>query len=294
MANRVTQKRLGPLVAMLFSLSALLALTGVARAQTPACDALQGDKRSLAQSILLSQHPYACCDATISECLAQRPRCIVARRLAQDICRRAEANQDRATIERAIIKRAESMSRNGAPVPIDLNNTTPAGEPDAKVSVVAYVCGRCPMCSRLVPALHKQVTEGPLKGKARLYIKMFPIRTHAFSMETAMGALSSQQLGKFWPFVLQLYSHFDDFAVERLPDYAVSAGMDRTAFIDLSSDSAIRARLVDSKKEGIRNKVDSTPTLFFSGYRYSADLGVLSVQDAVEEEHDRITGKTTE
>jgi len=294
MANSLVQTVFVRLVSMLSLFSALVACAGVARAQTPACDALQGDKRGLAQAILQSQHPYACCDATISECLARRPRCVVARRLAQDICRRAEAGQDRATIERAIIKRAESMSRNGAPVPIDLSNTTAAGEPDAKVSIVAYVCGRCPMCSRLVPALHKQVTEGALKGKARLYIKMFPIRTHAFSTETAMGVLASQQLGKFWPFVLQLYSHFDDFAVERLPDYAVSAGIDRAAFIDLSSDSTIRTRLVDSKKEGIRNKVDSTPTLFFGGYRYSADLGIASVQDAVEEEYDRITGKSTE
>jgi protein-disulfide isomerase len=294
MANPVLLSVFRRLLFLLLPGSALVLLARTTGAQTPACDALVGDKRALAQSILQSQHPYACCDATISECLGRRPRCVVVRRLAQDICRRADAGQDRAAIERAIIKRAESMSRNAPPVPIDLSNTTPAGEPDAKVNVVAYVCGRCPMCSRLVPSVHKQVSEGPLKGKARLFIKMFPIRTHAYSTEAAMGVLASQQLGKFWPFVLHLYSHIDDFSVDKLPDYAVTSGMDRTAFIDLSSDAALRARLVDSKKEGIRNKVESTPTLFLNGYRYTADLGALGVQDAIEEEFDRVTGKITE
>ncbi len=282
------------LVSVLLTIALLIGFARTARAQTSVCDALAGDKRQLAQEILKSQHPYACCDGTIAECLARRPRCILARRLANDVCRRADAGQDRATIEHALTKRAESMSRNAAPAPIDLGASTAIGEPDSKVTVVAYVCGRCPFCSKLVPSLYKQVTEGPLKGKARLFIKMFPIRTHTSSTETAMGALAAQQLGKFWPFLLQLYSHFDDFDVANLPDYAVAAGLDRAAFINLSADGAVRARLVESKKEGIRNKVEATPTLFLSGYRYSGDLGMTAVQDVIEEEHDRISNKTTE
>lgn len=101
----------------------LLAAPAVANAQTATCDALQGDKRQVAQSVMTSQHPYACCDGTVAECAAKRPRCILARRLADDICRRAGAGQDQAAIERALTKRAESMSRSGAPVPIDLRAT---------------------------------------------------------------------------------------------------------------------------------------------------------------------------
>jgi protein-disulfide isomerase len=272
----------------------LLSTAQFAQAQTAVCDGLQGDKRQLAQEIMQAQKPYACCDGTIAECVAKRPRCVVARRLADDVCRRAAAGQDRAAIERALTRRAESMSRSGAPVPIDLAHATPVGEVDGKVIVVAYVCGRCPFCSKLIPVIKRQIAEGALKGKAKLFLKLFPIRTHAHSTESGKGALAAQELGKFWPFIEQLYSHFDDFDAAKLPDYAVAAGMDRTAFVNLFNDGSITTRLVDSKKEGIRNKVEATPTIFLNGFKYSGDLSSVTVQDIVEEEFDRMTGKTTE
>ena len=282
------------LCSWILMLGVWLALPTAARAQTPTCDALQGDKRQLAQAILQAQHPYGCCDAAISECLARKPVCVLARRLANDICRRADAGQTREAIEGALVKRAQTMNRSGAPVPIDLSNSTVAGDADSKVTVVVYACARCPLCSKVVPSLYKQVTEGPLKAKARLLVKMFPIRTHAFSTEAATGVLVAQQLGKSWPYLLQLYSHFDDFDANKLADYAVAIGLDRAAFVGLTSDATIRARLVESKKEGIRNKVDMTPTLFLDGYRYSADFGMPTIQDLVEEEFDRLSGKSTE
>jgi protein-disulfide isomerase len=272
----------------------VLSMTRLAQAQTAACDGLQGDKRQLAQDIMQAQKPYACCDGTIAECAAKRPRCVVARRLADDVCRRASAGQDRAAIERALTKRAESMNRSGASVPIDLARSTPVGDADGKVIVVAYVCGRCPFCSKLIPAIKRQIADGALKGKAKLYLKLFPIRTHAYSTESGKGALAAQELGKFWPFMEQLYSHFDDFDVAKLADYAVGAGMDRAAFNTLFNDAAITTRLVDSKKEGIRNKVEATPTIFLNGFKVSGDLNTVTVQDLVEEEFDRMTGKTTE
>jgi protein-disulfide isomerase len=276
------------------ALAVVLGSARAAQAQTPTCDGLAADKKQVAQQVMQTQHLYACCEGTITECLAARPRCVLARRLADDVCRRAGAGQDRAAIERALVKRAASMSRSGAPVPIDLQRSTPVGEADGKVTIVAYLCGRCPFCSKLLPAMRRQVAEGPLKGKAKLYVKMFPIRSHPFSNETAKGALAAQELGKFWPFLDQLYAHFDGFDVAKMPDYAVDAGMDRAAFVNLLGDAAITARLVDSKKEGIRNKVEATPTIFLNGYKYLGDLSSVVVQDIVEEEFDRMTGKTTE
>lgn len=272
----------------------ILAAPAVARAQTPTCDALQGDKRQVAQSVLSSQHPYACCDGTIAECVAKRPRCILARRLADDVCRRAGAGQDRAAIERALTRRAESMSRSGAPVPIDLSASPAAGEADSKVVVTAYLCTRCPFCSKLMPSLHRLVSDGALKGKAKLHVKLFPIRTHQYSTEGGKAVLAAGKLGKFWPYLLGLYSHFDDFDVSKLPDYAVDLGLDRAAFVDATNDGAIHTLLVESKKEGIRNKVEATPTIFLNGYKFSGDLNATVLQDVIEEEHDRMSGRTTE
>jgi protein-disulfide isomerase len=156
------------------------------------------------------------------------------------------------------------------------------------------VCGRCPFCAKLIPAIKRQVAEGALKGKAKLYVKLFPIRTHAGSTEAGKAVLAAQELGKFWPYLDKLYAHFDDFDAAKLPDYAVEAGLDRAAFLAQFNDAAITSRLTDSKKEGLRNKVEATPTIFLNGYRYTGDLSSVIVQDLVEEEHDRLSARTTE
>jgi protein-disulfide isomerase len=283
-------KLLGLCVALLLSIG----MARVAAAQTPTCDGLPTDKKQVAQEVMQSQHPYACCEGTIAECVAKQPRCILARRLANDVCRRAGAGQNRATIERALVKRAESMARTGSPVPIDLQTATALGESASKVVIVAYVCARCPFCAKLLPAIERQVTEGALKGKAKLYVRLFPIKTHTHSGEANKAVVAADMLGKFWPFLDKLYAHFDDFDVAKLPDYAVEAGLDRTAFLNQTNDPAVTQRLTDSKKEGLRNKVDATPTIFLNGFKVSVDLSAVLVQDIVEEEHDRLSGRTTE
>lgn len=282
------------LLGMWIALVLSLLTTRAAWAQTTTCDALASDKKQLALELIQNEHPYACCDGTIADCLAKRPRCILARRLADDICRRAGAGQNRATIERALAKRAESMSRSGTPAPIDLQKSTAVGETDSKVVIVAYLCGRCPFCAKFLPMIKRQVTEGALKGKAKLFVKVFPIKTHAHSTEAGKAMVASEALGKFWPFLDKLYASFDAFDVAKLPDYAVEAGMDRAAFLTQFNDAAITTRLTDSKKEGLRNKVDATPTIFLNGFKYSGDLSAVTVQDIVEEEHDRLSGRTTE
>jgi protein-disulfide isomerase len=275
-------------------LALVLVLGSEARAQAPACGSLQGAKRELAMSLLREQHPYDCCDDTIAACLAKKPVCRLARRLADDVCRRVAAGQDKAAVERALTRRAASMMRTGKPVPIDLGGASFAGDPGAKVTVVAYACERCQLCSQFVPALHRLVTAGPLKGKARLALKLFPLKSHAHSNEAALATLAAGTLGRLWPYALHLYANFDTFDANRLADYAVAVGADRAAFQTAFADPALRERLVESKREGLRNKVDATPTIFIGGFRYSADLTPEALADVLEEEHERATGSTHE
>ena len=282
------------LLPLLMVAAMIMLLPRLVHAQTRTCDGLTAPQRQAARAILDSQHPYDCCDGTISECLKQRPVCKLAKRLADDVCRRVAAGQDRASIERALAKRATSMMRTAAPTPIDISNAPAAGVPEAKVTVVAYLCGRCPFCARLTPELHKLVTEGPLKGKAKLHVREFPIRSHEYSTEAAMAMMAAASMGKFWPYVLQLYAGFDTFTPASLVEWAVAKGMDREQFTRLLNDRTLRSRLVASKKEGIRNKVSATPTIFLNGYKYEGDLSVTALQDVIEEEFDRVSGATKE
>ena len=269
----------------LIALAILLLIPRLALAQTPTCDALSGEKKTLATALMNEQHPYDCCDDTISACL-KSSKCTLPRRLANQICRMAAAGKDRATIERSLSQRATSMM-SARPVPIDLSHAERAGEANAPVTLSVYLCARCPYCARLVPKLHKAVTEGVLKGKVKMYAREFPIRSHPNSTEGGMAMVAARRLGKGWTFLLHLYRIFDEFDPANLPKCAAQYGMDEAQFRDLLSDASVRRELVASKKEGVRNHVNATPTLFINGRKYTGDLDFESVVDVLEEEAER-------
>jgi protein-disulfide isomerase len=251
-----------------------------AGAQTKACDALQGPPREVAMSVLKSQHPYDCCDGTIAECVVKKPACSLAIRLANDVCRRAAAGQSQSEIVRELTRRATSAI---APkVSIDTTQVTVAGEGNAKVELVVYSCARCPYCARLVPQLYESVTKGKLKGKAKLIVRPFPIRSHKHSALGAKAMLAAQRLGQFWPYLLQVYANFEHFDPDKVAEDAAKVGLDPARFRALIDDPEIEKSLVASKKEGVRNHVEATPGIFVNRRKYDAELSILAIEDFVE------------
>ncbi|MFC1611895.1 DsbA family protein, partial [Myxococcota bacterium] len=175
---------------------------------------------------------------------------------------------------------------------IDLEGLAPVGEESSSVTAVMYACGRCPFCARLTPQIHEAVTKGQLKGKVKLYFKLFPIRGHEHSKESGMAFLAANELGKFWEFVLYAYAHFDTFAPDEQILWAEQIGLDTVRFQELAKSPAIRAKLVASKKEGLANKVEATPTFFIDGHKYDGELNVSELVDVLEEAFERARGQT--
>jgi len=254
------------------------------------CAQLAGDKRGLAEKIFRSTHPYDCCDETLDRCLKQKKVCRLATRLRDEICKRIAVGHDENRIKTALERRARSMLP-GKRVGIDLSGSEPAGEAKAKVVVVVYACTRCPYCAQVVPELHRLVTSSSLKGKVALYLKPFPISDHAGSKEGGLALQAAARNKKFWPYALKLYGEFKRFEVSKLPEWAAQLGLDREAFKrEMASPQAVQ-RLVDSKREGIRNGVEQTPTIFLDGRKYQGELGREVLPDILEEEVDRAAGR---
>jgi protein-disulfide isomerase len=264
----------------------------VAWAQSKTCDALNGEQKALARSLLTTERPYDCCDKTLAQCLEKKPVCNLVRRLTDDICRRVAKGQSRADIQRELARRASSMVPAGKRANIDEKATAVAGSADAKVTVSVYLCPRCPFCARLVPELYESVTKGRLAGKVRLIARPFPVRTHPGSTEAGLGMVAANRLGRFWEFLLQLYRDFDRFDPARVDEVAERAGLDREAFKKTSQEPGTRQMLVEAKKEGVRNSVDSTPTFFINGRKYQGEMTREVLEDVLEEEFERVTGKT--
>jgi protein-disulfide isomerase len=183
------------------------------------------------------------------------------------------------------------MVGGGTTVEIDLEAAPILGPDDASVTVVVYACARCPYCSRLIPELYDEMTEGSLHNRVRLAFRVFPIRGHEGSTDAGLGFVAAADLGVFWPFMLHAYHHFDAFSAERQIDWAVTVGLESEVFESRIADFATREALVASKKEGLVNGVEETPTLFINGRRWVGDLDTAEVIDAIEEEVARVRGE---
>ena len=257
----------------------------------PCCQDMDAAQMERVQQITAAQYMYDCCDDTIATCLQQQAEaCPLARRLTGEICRRVKAGESDEAIDHALQLRARSMMPDGPTVPINLTGVPSLGEASAPVVLVEYACLRCPFCARLTPELEREITSGSLQGKVRLYYKLFPIKGHEGSTAAGLAALAAHDQGRFWDYLSHAYAHFDNFSEDRLPTWAQELGLDMSAFTAVMADPATRARLVDSKKEGMGNGVKSTPTLFINGRLYQADLNLDLILDVLGEEVERVGG----
>ncbi len=260
-----------------------------ARAQTPDCDSLPAERKAIARDLFAALHPYDGCDETFARCLAAKPPAPVVLRLASDVCRQVKQGAGRKQVEQSLAKRAQTRLATGARASIALDEAFRAGSASAPVTAVVYACARCPYCRIMVAALHEAVTTGPLAGKVRLYLRPFPLKSHADSTEGGLAMVSAAKLGRFWPFTLRLYEKVDSFCPKLLPEWAEAAGMDRKDFEREYADPKNRELLVASKQEGLRNRVSSTPSIFIDGRPYLYELKPEAVVDVLLEAYEATT-----
>ncbi len=268
---------------------ALLVAPGIVRAadlaSIPCCAGLDAAQETRVRSLVGQITVYDACDGTIAACL-DRPS--PARYMAGEVCRRVEAGEPDAAVIHALDLRARSMMP-APPASIDLGGLAVVGDPAAPVIVVEYACVRCPFCSKVTPELVREIREGSLRGKARLYFKQFPIKGHPGSVEAGLAALAAQDQGRFWEFLLLAYRRFDAFSVAALPGWAAEAGV--SGYEAAVAAPALRDRLVASKREGMANGVQATPTFFLSGRMWQGDPTFEMLVDAIGEEYERLTGR---
>ena len=156
--------------------TALLLLPAAAMAKAPTCDALEGDKKQLADQILASSYAYDCCDDTLAACLQAKPPCKLVVRLAEAVCGRVEHGPP-AIRARALRQHA---TRAGASVLPELRRCLAEGRPK-KLAREAY---------RQMEALG---TEAEPTALEMLKSPLWTERKAAVSLLRRWGKLTPQQ-----------------------------------------------------------------------------------------------------
>ena len=270
----------------IYTLIPLLFVSSLAYAQTSKCDALTGDAAQVAKSVMDSSYLYDCCDETISKCLNKKNVCSLAKRLADETCRLAGNGKSAAEIKHLLDQRSMVMGDVTPAVKIDKPAEFVWGNPNAKVVLSIYLCGRCPYCSRYVPELIHTLENSPIKDSVAINMRLFPIKSHENSTPVALAVAAAAKMGKAWPYLLKVYENFDKFSPELMPEMATEMGLDAAQFNALMQDAKTRDTVVAVKKEGFTNGVESTPTFFLNGRKiqsaFETDLIIGMLEEAVE------------
>jgi len=262
-------------------------LHAVAAFAQPDCVPLDGPAQERAERLMSELYIHDGCDQVLAECLEADPVSDLALRLAGNVCRRVARGQGDEDIRQAMKLRARTMLPGYERTEFDLDGVPMAGDPNAPITVVEYADARGVHCARVTPAIVRAVTEGPLQGKVRLHVVVFPLRSNPHAKEAGLAFLAAGDLGGFWDYLLHAYAHFDGFTPEALPQWAEDVGLDRARFEELTADTASVGRLVEGKKGGLERGVTATPTFFIDGREYLGEVEADEIVDVLEEVFER-------
>jgi protein-disulfide isomerase len=254
------------------------------------CDRLPADDQAKARTIMGKVFPHDCCDDTLANCVKKSGPSKLVNLLASGVCHRVANGQSGKEIVRELEKRAASMMASGKPAAIDTSKVAWAGDKNNQVEVIVYACARCPFCTKSVPEMYEAVVSGPLKKMARLGFRIFPVKSHPGSKEGGLALETANTLGSFWPYLLEMYKNFDSFDNSTLKTWAGNVGISTERFQAEIKAKPTRKRLVNSKKEGLRNQVEATPTYFINGKLYRGDMKTWALSCAIQEEYHRLKG----
>ena len=148
---------------------------------------------------------------------------------------------------------------------IDISASPFKGAADAPVVIVEYTDFQCPYCAKLGGIFSQLLKMYP--GKIKIVYKSYPLQSHKFAWKAAANAMAAHQKGKFWEFHDRLFANSKNLDDAKIMEIRKSFGFDTPEFDALIKSAAVRKKVADDLKEGQRNGVRGTPTVFVNGKR---------------------------
>ena len=119
--------------------------------------------------------------------------------------------------------------------------------------------------------------------EVKLVMKHFPLPMHDFARKAALAALTAAKQGKFWEFHERLYSNQSSLNDTKIQEIAKELNLDIEKFnLDLKDqtiESLIDRDIKNGQKEGVRG----TPTIFING-KLLSNRSIQGFQQAIENE----------
>jgi protein-disulfide isomerase len=161
----------------------------------------------------------------------------------------------------------------------------PLGSATAPVTMIEYASMTCPHCAAFEVMTFPMLKEKYIDtGKLRYIMREFPLdrlAAAAFMLARCAGP------EKYNPLIETLFAQQQKWAVrEPLPPLltiARQAGFTQASFDACINDQAMLKKIQEQRDRGSQKfKVDSTPTFFINGTKYSGDMQFEELQKIID------------
>lgn len=160
------------------------------------------------------------------------------------------------------------------------------GPKDAKVTIIEYASMTCSHCAAFHRATYPALKERYIDaGKVRFTLREFPLdplATAAFMLARCDGD------AKYYPITDLLFDQQPGWAFQQKPVDALEqmlrqAGFSKEKFEACLKDQKLYAAVNAVKQRGLDTfKVDSTPTFFINGERYTGEMTVEGMEKVIK------------
>lgn len=145
-----------------------------------------------------------------------------------------------------------------------LNTRAPVmGDAQAPVVILEYTDYECSYCVRFSKQTLPQLRERYIdSGKARLYLKDFPLNFHPNARSAAIAARCAGEQGQYWPMHDALFASTKGVGERAVEQFAQQLGLDGQAFDECRTREDWQRILARDFAEGRRLGVSGTPAFF--------------------------------
>lgn len=145
------------------------------------------------------------------------------------------------------------------------------GNPDAKITVIAYTDYECPYCAQLHATMHTLAKETDI----RLVYRHFPLQSHEHAERAAEAAECAGAQGRFWEYSDDLFKpsnkiHSDANFIQ----IASNTGLDSKVFAVCLSSGRFSSRVAAQRVDGLNRKLMAVPTFFVNGKRFNGAMPI--------------------
>lgn len=163
------------------------------------------------------------------------------------------------------------------------------GPKDARVTVVEFSDFECPFCAAARPLVEKLVK---LRPQVRVCWAAFPLQQHPFATLAGQAALFARDHGRFWAVHDGLFENQSSMSEATIKKLVGGAGLDVKAFEAAVKAGAYVDELAASREAGRAAGVDSTPSVFVNGRKFSLGLSQDTLLLSIDDELDWLAGNS--